>query len=245
MNDATTEAGAARNEKTTNRDTAVAAARHTVIVLLVLTGVAALTTWQVAQPGATTAGRSHVMQYLVLIGAEWLLVRLVAAGMGRHGVSLRGLIAGGRPLASALGGVAWRAVVTWVATFYLGGLLVKALQLHSAGDDRHTSAFLLPHGPLEIVLWIVLASTAGICEEIVYRGYLQRQFIAFTRRPWLGIVLTSLVFGAGHAYQGWRPVCAISIFGLVFGMLARRFNDLRPGILAHAFEDLVSGLGGH
>ena len=43
--------------------------------------------------------------------------------------------------------------------------------------------FILPHGGLEITLWIALSVTAGICEETIFRGYLQRQFIALTFPP--------------------------------------------------------------
>jgi Type II CAAX prenyl endopeptidase Rce1-like len=43
-------------------------------------------------------------------------------------------------------------------------------------------AFLLPTTLAESIGWSVVAITAGICEEIVYRGYLQRQLSAFTGR---------------------------------------------------------------
>jgi Type II CAAX prenyl endopeptidase Rce1-like len=33
-------------------------------------------------------------------------------------------------------------------------------------------------GATEITFWIVLSVTAGICEETVFRGYLQRQFMS-------------------------------------------------------------------
>jgi membrane protease YdiL (CAAX protease family) len=103
-------------------------------------------------------------------------------------------------------------------------------------------ALLRPHGLLEGTVWVLLSCSAGFCEEVVFRGYLQRQFIALTGNEWSGIGLSALIFGVGHAYQGWRSVTAIVVYGLLFGVLARFTRTLRPGILAHALEDVTSGL---
>jgi hypothetical protein len=47
-----------------------------------------------------------------------------------------------------------------------------------------------------------VAITAGICEEIVYRGYLQRQLSAFTGSLPIAVCLQAAIFGAAHLYQG-------------------------------------------
>ena len=45
---------------------------------------------------------------------------------------------------------------------------------------REQLGFLIPGTTLELLVWFCLSATAGICEEIIFRGYLQRQFAAFT-----------------------------------------------------------------
>jgi len=49
------------------------------------------------------------------------------------------------------------------------------------------------------------------------QGYLQRQFIALTRNVPAGILLSAAAFGAGHAYQGFRMVILIGLFGAMLG----------------------------
>jgi membrane protease YdiL (CAAX protease family) len=101
---------------------------------------------------------------------------------------------------------------------------------------------LAPQGPFESLLWIALAATAGICEESIFRGYLQRQFVAGTRSAPIGVLLSAALFGAGHIYQGAKATVVIGVYGLMFGILAEARKNLRPGIMAHAWHDAITGL---
>ena len=102
--------------------------------------------------------------------------------------------------------------------------------------------FLIPQSRVEITLWILVSLTAGFCEETIFRGYLQRQFIAWLRKPVLGILLSAAAFGALHAYQGARQTIVIGVFGAMFGILAYWRRSLRPGIMVHAWNDATTGL---
>jgi membrane protease YdiL (CAAX protease family) len=103
---------------------------------------------------------------------------------------------------------------------------------------------MLPQSRLEIFLWILTAITAGICEEIIFRGYFQKQFCAWTGNVPAGVLLSAAVFGAGHIYQGWRPAIIIAVYGLLFGILAEMRKSLRPGMITHAWHDGFAGLVG-
>ena len=111
-------------------------------------------------------------------------------------------------------------------------------------EGRRTQSLMGPHGAIEAALWLLLSASAGFCEEFVYRGYLQRQLIALTRNPAAGIALSALIFGFGHLYQGVRSVVVISVFGALFGLLAHFSRSLRPGMIAHAAQDIFAGLMG-
>ena len=113
-----------------------------------------------------------------------------------------------------------------------------------AAEANRTIALMAPHGAIEIALWIALALSAGFCEEFVFRGYLQRQLTAFTRSAPAGIALSALCFGLGHGYQGPRSAAVITLYGLLFGLLAHFSRTLRPGMIAHAWQDAFSGLHG-
>ena len=97
-------------------------------------------------------------------------------------------------------------------------------------------------GPLNY--WIALSVTAGICEETIFRGYLQRQFMALTKNAPAGIVISAAGFGAAHAYQGFRMAVLISLFGAMFGILAYWRGTVRPGMIVHAWQDSLGGLVG-
>ena len=86
--------------------------------------------------------------------------------------------------------------------------------------------------------------TAGFCEELIFRGYFQRQFSAWTRNVTAGVVLSAVVFGAGHIYQGPKQALIITVYGLLFGILAETTKSLRPGMMAHAWHDGFAGLAG-
>lgn len=103
---------------------------------------------------------------------------------------------------------------------------------------------LLPQGPKEIALYLLLALTAGFCEEVIFRGYLQRQFAALTHAISGGIVLQGIAFGAAHGYQGWKMMTTIAVYGITFGLLAAWRRSLRPGMIAHFIQDGLGGLLG-
>jgi uncharacterized protein len=100
---------------------------------------------------------------------------------------------------------------------------------------------LLPQSLLEVVLWIATSISAGICEEMAFRGYAQRQFHALTGSIVVAVLIQGVVFGLFHFYQGWKSVVVISLLGVMLGALAAWRRDLRANIIVHAWADLWSG----
>jgi hypothetical protein len=104
-------------------------------------------------------------------------------------------------------------------------------------------AKLAPANGREIAAWALLCMMVGFVEEIVFRGYLQRQFIGWARgRVATGVLVSAVVFGAAHGYQGVRSMVLLSVFGLLFSLLALYRRSLRAGIFAHAGNDFIFGL---
>jgi uncharacterized protein len=97
---------------------------------------------------------------------------------------------------------------------------------------------------VETGLWVIVSVTAGFCEEVVFRGYFQKQFFALTGRRDLAVVLQALIFGLAHLYQGVTSVITITVYGTMFGILAVITKSLRPGMIQHACEDVFSGIVG-
>jgi membrane protease YdiL (CAAX protease family) len=165
------------------------------------------------------------------------------------GLVLLGVWLSGSPLVTVLGD-RWRSVREVFRDAGIGvAFLVVPMMLgaifsgHGAAPD-HAVQFLFPHGGVEIALWILLSVTAGICEEAIYRGYLQRQFMALTKNAPLGIILSGAVFGMSHAYQGFGHAFQIGVLGVMSGILAHWRKSVRPGMFAHSLQDIIGGLLG-
>lgn len=214
---------------------------HTVVFLVIVGAAAAVS----AEQGTARAGRSHVFTYLFTMGWEWMMVGFVLWGARKNGVTLKELVGGkwNSPedglidVGIAVGFWIVAALILALAAFAVG--LASADKLEAA---RKNIDVLKPLGGLESALWVCLSITAGFCEEVIFRGYIQKQFEAWTRSALAAVLLQAIVFGAAHSYQGTRLMLVVTVYGMLFGVLASLRGNLRPGMMAHAMQDTISGL---
>jgi CAAX protease family protein len=218
-----------------------AAARvHTIVLLAILAAWASLG-WVMVNGMGTTTDLHRTRSYAVTLVFEWLLFTYVVGGVRRYGESA--LVVLGRrwnsfrELLRDIG----IAAAFWVIAAVILQVVARLLYAHT---PRPNQDFLLPHNFGELALWIALSVSAGICEETIFRGYLQRQLAAFTKNAPAGILLSAVVFGAAHAYQGARMTVLIAVYGLLFGILAHWRGTVRPGMIAHGWQDSLNGLVG-
>jgi len=194
------------------------------------------------QASSSTAVLQHpnmAPTYLFLMLAQWALLYYVwKVGLKRSGTRLSELI-GGR----------WKGITDVLRDVVLAvGLWLVWLAIQIAWDRLFGSGnavsinSLLPRQAVEMALWLVLSISAGVCEEVVFRGYFQKQFQAWTGRIWIALLLQALLFGISHGYQGVAASLKITIFGCLFGLCAWWRNSLRPGIIAHAVTDILAVL---
>ena len=101
---------------------------------------------------------------------------------------------------------------------------------------------LAPANGIEIAAWGLLCLIVGFSEELIFRGYLQTQSIALLRNLPVAVVLTAVIFGAAHGYQGLRGIVLISIYGTLFGCITLLRKNLFPGMLAHSWHDFATGM---
>lgn len=80
----------------------------------------------------------------------------------------------------------------------------------------------------------------GLYEEILARGFLLARCRTLVGGRWLPVLLSSLLFGIGHFYQGWLGVMQTALIGVVFAWLALRWGTLWPLILAHGALNTVT-----
>jgi hypothetical protein len=210
--------------------------------------IAVLATFSVANAKAShgvRAGNAHLRIYLATMIYEWILTAYVWWGLHRAGRSMRELI-GGRwmrvedfliDVAIALG--------TWFGALMVLAMAALAMGMNHAGninDARQQIGFLAPQSTLEVILWVCLSATAGFCEEVIFRGYFQMQFTRLLRNRWIALPIVSILFGLGHGYEGAQRMALIALLGFAFGLMSLLRKSLRPAMMAHTFQDTVSGL---
>jgi len=91
---------------------------------------------------------------------------------------------------------------------------------------------------------VLVAFTAGICEEFLFRGFVLWYFLAFWPGTRTGLVLavisSAILFGFGHIYLGVRNVSGTIIGGLFFAALVLLAGSLLPAMMVHVALDLNS-----
>jgi hypothetical protein len=99
---------------------------------------------------------------------------------------------------------------------------------------------ILPHTGAERRRFHAVSITAGVCEEVLFRGFLLWYFAVWVG-PWPAAILSSIVFGAGHIYLGVRQIPNTALIGLIMAALVLLSGSLWPAMLLHAAMDWNSG----
>jgi membrane protease YdiL (CAAX protease family) len=133
------------------------------------------------------------------------------------------------------GGLPAIAIVAAIVVLYLMWI---AMGRQSAPPDLS----LYPTTAYRWSMFVMGAVTAGVVEEIAFRGYMQTGIERFDRDN--AIWITSLVFALSHVTQGVGAVLLLGpglfIASVLFGVLARRTGTILPGIVLHVLGDLAS-----
>ncbi len=104
---------------------------------------------------------------------------------------------------------------------------------------RHVEP-MLPRTPAEMRTFVKLAFTAGICEELLYRGFMIFYVSRFTNL-FAAAAIVSVIFGIGHLYQGRRGVVLTAFAGAFFAAVYLVSGSLFVAMLLHVLMDLHSG----
>jgi len=98
----------------------------------------------------------------------------------------------------------------------------------------------IPSLPLKWLAVVVSATSAGICEETGFRGYMQRPIEQRHGAP-IAILISSLFFMVVHLTKGWATLGMVPIVfgaGVLLGLLAWSSGSLIPGMIGHVLMDI-------
>ncbi len=103
----------------------------------------------------------------------------------------------------------------------------------------------LPANNREFRWFLSVAFSAGICEEIVYRGFLINYFMElFSGLPnthMIAVTLPAFIFGFAHIYQGHKAVLKVFLMALLFGFIFLYSGSILLLIILHILVDIIGG----
>jgi uncharacterized protein len=167
-----------------------------------------------------------------LVGVPYVAARLKGNGIVRD----FGLRVEGRDVGlGALCGLVGQFAIVWLVYIPMGWFTdVTTEEISEPARDMTDRAA----GPVGVILLVLIVGIgAPIAEEIFYRGLLQRSMVRRFGVVW-GIGLASVVFGAAHLQLLQFP--ALTVAGVLFGVLAHRAGRLGPSIAAHVVFNMTA-----
>lgn len=101
---------------------------------------------------------------------------------------------------------------------------------------------LLPRSWSEIVAGVALVGTVGVCEEFIYRGFIEAIFQQAFASVVVGAVISAMFFAVAHVYQGKRGLVTTFIVGLIFSGTRIWTDSLMPSMVTHFAVDLSAAV---
>lgn len=178
--------------------------------------------WTLTLAAVWLCGGSALMRSPAATPAAWLPAPGIVAPVIAGAAGLYVLLAL-MPLVQSLRGERWR-------------------MAYAAATRRMFAALpgFLPNTGAERAAFVLVSLTAGVCEEILYRGFLIRFLHAGA--PTLPILAalaaSSVAFGLSHAYQGLRGMVTTMVAGFLMGALFLLSGSLAAVMALHALMDL-------
>ena len=102
---------------------------------------------------------------------------------------------------------------------------------------------LFPQDDVERLAFFALVVTVAICEELVYRGFVQGVFQDWSKGSvTVGVLGSAIYFSIAHLYQGRRGLASTLVAGLIFAGARAWTGSLLPPIAAHFAADITVGI---
>ncbi|GAA3763670.1 membrane protease YdiL (CAAX protease family) [Spinactinospora alkalitolerans] len=188
--------------------------------------------------------------YALTIGVQWawtaviVVILVLSPGLDPGHLGLRPPDAW-LPLLGAVAGFAVAALAVWLLTRGRGGPRRGSEPKVTPGG--HVITTLAPRSRTERRLGAGLAVTAGVCEELLYRGLLVAFGVSLGLPVWAAAVLSCLLFALAHLYQGWWGLVGPGVLGALLMVLYLGTGSLLVPIVLHIALDmralLLTGTG--
>ena len=194
-----------------------------------------------AMPQVTTMDR--LAFYASTIAFQWAATAIVAWRAWAHGFTLRGL-------ALVIPHPGQVAFATVIGALLIGSLQwmnlrrVGRLKISARGFLQIVAQRILPQSAVEQLPYFALATTAGLCEEFLYRGFAMEVLRRVGLGTWLVVAVSAALFALAHLYQGRGGLVSTLFIGAVFGCARIAYDSLIPVVAWHVTLDAIAGVAG-
>lgn len=187
------------------------------------------------------SSRERISLYLSTIVFQWVAVGICGWRAWTHGFRFKEL----GIVSPSLAMVAWALVGAGTIGTLQWFNLRRAGRSGPRGDSlRRLSRAILPHSKNELIVFLCLAVTAGLCEEFLYRGFAMLVFLRMDWPSWLVVLASAALFGLAHLYQGRGGLIGTMLLGFLFGMLRIVTGSLLSPVFCHTAVDIAAGMAG-
>lgn len=187
--------------------------------------------------------RERLALYASTILFQWLATAVVGWRVWARGLTREelGLVVHDLPrlVIAAFVGAATLGGLQWLNLRRIGRSLAKSSEFMRTLAQR-----ILPQAPAELLPYLALAVTAGLCEEFLYRGFAMAALSRTGLPVWLAVFASAILFGLAHLYQGRGGFVSTLVLGAVFGSARIAYDGLLAVIVWHFAIDAAAGIAG-
>ncbi len=178
----------------------------------------------------------RVLVYIITIIFLWLLYGAIYFAVVRENTFVKGI------------GIVKIHVIDFargfaiLLTLFMTASIVTAIMASIGFVMPGEIELFLPQELFGKLLWVLMSFTAGFCEEAVFRGYLMTRIRLLGKfSSWtVPVIVSSILFGIPHLYQGVAGAVVITILGAIFAISFIRYKTIWPAIIAHFFLDFLN-----
>jgi len=189
-----------------------------------------------------TTKMDRLSLYASTIAFQWLAAGIILWRASAYGIS-----------AARLGLAIPQPRLTYAVSIALAALIlasqITSLRRLAARPDEiqgivpQLALKIFPQDNLERMIFFALVSTVAVCEELIYRGFVQYVFESLSGGVVIaGIIGSAAMFGLAHLYQGRKGLVTTAILGLLFSTIRAWTGSLLAPLIAHFVADFTIGL---
>jgi uncharacterized protein len=191
-------------------------------------------------PGTSKMDRLSI--YASTIAFQWLAALIILQRTRAHGIGLAQLgVAIPRPALAITVAIVLAALISLNQIYSLRRLVATPSEIK--GILPQLALKLFPQDDVERLAFLALVVTVAVCEELIYRGFVQRVFQDWSGgHVMAGVVGSAVFFALAHLYQGRRGISTTVVVGVLFSIVRSWTGSLFPTSIAHFVADFSVGM---